>query len=240
MRHAFTLIELLVVVSIIGVLAAVLLPAISQVRSHAHSAKCLSNLRQIGMVAEIYSQDWEGRVVWMSSTSVGNGGDGLGPWYRRLAPYLDMRNPTTANFSDKTQPNIFSGCPSWEKARSGAEMSALAGYTIHTDLGYGFNRNLDRPHSWAMNHYPGPNPNPSEHPFRDFTFDRIRNASQRPLIADWYSLWLNGNAPDWHYLTRAGAARHRGLGNVLFCDLHVRSLVPLHIKLGVMNPALVP
>jgi len=54
---AFTLIELLVVVSIIVILAALLLPAISLVRGLAYSAVCKSNLRQIGIGTHLYMSD---------------------------------------------------------------------------------------------------------------------------------------------------------------------------------------
>ncbi|MCW5932690.1 MAG: DUF1559 domain-containing protein [Fimbriimonadia bacterium] len=61
-QSAFTLIELLVVIAIIAILAAILFPVFAQARESARQTQCASNLKQIGLAFEMYSQDYEDRM----------------------------------------------------------------------------------------------------------------------------------------------------------------------------------
>src|SRR5437868_5918716 len=102
-RSAFTLIELLVVIAIIALLMALLLPAVQKVREAANRMLCGSNLRQLGIAAHNYHNDYLKLPPGYYGPVARNGGTTTspevaperGPWVGclvSLLPYLEQDN----------------------------------------------------------------------------------------------------------------------------------------------------
>ncbi|HWL07384.1 MAG TPA: DUF1559 domain-containing protein [Planctomicrobium sp.] len=92
-RAGFTLIELLVVIAIIGILVALLLPAVQQAREAARRSQCKNNLKQIGLALHNYESTYGsfpiGFIDTINTTTGGNQDSGWS-WHAFLLPYLEQ------------------------------------------------------------------------------------------------------------------------------------------------------
>ena len=148
-RHSrgFTLIELLVVIAIIGVLIALLLPAVQAAREAARRSQCVNNLKQIGLALHNYHSVHNSFPPGSCSTTVIGGGvsNGWGNWSAQamLLPYLEQR--AVANATNFMVPNL-SNTGQGQEANTTASTTVINGFLCPSDSPFpGGNNFFGRP-----------------------------------------------------------------------------------------------
>jgi len=95
-ENGFTLVELLVVISIIGILAALLLPALSKGNAYAHSTTCKNHLHQVGLALQTYVDEHQSKYPYYRGSPDHAFDDAVGTdntafWWAKLLPYYPIK-----------------------------------------------------------------------------------------------------------------------------------------------------
>jgi prepilin-type N-terminal cleavage/methylation domain-containing protein/prepilin-type processing-associated H-X9-DG protein len=208
--RAFSLIELLVVVAILGLLAALLLPSLSRSKASAQTIKCAGNLRQLGLAAQMYWDDYNGNCFRYRGGVTNNGDFYWFGWLERGAESTRAFDPTPGALYPYLNGRGVEVCPALKYSSVEFKLKAVG-----AAYGYGYNLNLSAPIN-----------NPA------FNLSRIGRMNEIVLLAD--CAQINTFQPpaspshpmleEFYYVNESEATahfRHRQLANVLFCDAHV-------------------
>ncbi len=102
----FTLIEMLVVIAIIGILAALLLPAVNSAKLHAKRTACVNNLRQIGLGFQLFANEHNGKLPMQVSTHDGGTAELVNPTNQGSAPFASAHRHLQALSNELVTPKL--------------------------------------------------------------------------------------------------------------------------------------
>lgn len=228
-RRGFTLVELLAVITIIGMLAAILIPTVAGVRMMAKRTKCASNMRQIGTALIMYAGDHKGMLP---QSTHSDGINVQNAWIYTLAPYLSNVDEVRV-------------CPADNEKRQ-EKIRSTKGYTSYLLNNLVFDPEDE---TKAYNNIERiPIPSRTMIMFSasdDYSIGKGSDHTHAGGWTNWYSI-CSDIEPNRHRLGSRGKTamdRLNGSSNYLYADAHVKNIKASDFKAIVdsgINPAEVP
>jgi prepilin-type N-terminal cleavage/methylation domain-containing protein/prepilin-type processing-associated H-X9-DG protein len=210
MKRAFTLIELLAVCLILGLLASLLFPLLARGRSSAYFARCTGNLRQLGLAAQLYWDDHDGRAFrWRGDPS----SNGQTYWFGWIGPGQEggrQFDQSQGALYPYLQGSGIELCPAFDYLNPRFKLKATG-----ASYGYGYNLSLSTPRL-----DPPLNINRIKRPSQTALFADAAQINTfqspaspgNPMIEEFY--YINHTEPTVHF-------RHNERAVTAFCDGHV-------------------
>lgn len=213
-RRAFTLIELLVVISVVSLLMAILMPALAKARQQGKSSLCQSNLRQLGIAAQMYANNNDGYypIAYMNDPDLTDTISIMSYWdfihtnnwdanERKIEPGILWQGETTQKIQQ---------CPVFKGSANSDDPYTGYNYNI-SYIGHGDREIITVPARASEVKKPGR--------CALFGDGEYADGANKFMRSPWKSKWDS----TWFRSAGTQGFRHDGRTNVAWCDGHVSS-----------------